>query len=205
MLILGLTGGIASGKSTVAGMLVGKGAYLIDADQLARDVVKPDQPAWQAVVDWLGPDILLPDRTINRAKLADLVFGDPDKLNKLNQIIHPGVGERFALLAQEIAAKDPGAIIVYDIPLLIEAGMQDAVDLIILVYVPRTIQLERLQQRDKLSRAAAELRLQSQMPLEEKKKYAAVIIDNSRKLKDTAAQIDRFWSKLLEGGYQCTK
>ncbi len=204
MRVIGLTGSIASGKSTVAKMLAEKGVYLIDADLLAREVVEPDQPAWQEIVDWLGESILRPDRQIDRAKLADFVFNDRQMLEKLNNIVHPRVSSRFMLLSERIKEKDPDAVIVYDVPLLIEAGMQDIVDLVLLAYVPREVQLARLQSRDGLNRSGAELRLKAQMPLEEKKKYADVIIDNSGSLAETSRQVDQFWNKLtLSRGRGC--
>ncbi len=196
MKIIGLTGGIASGKSTVAKMLEKRGAHLIDADKLAREVVEPGRPAWQAIVNWLGESILLPDRNINRARLANLVFKDKQKIEKLNKIVHPWVGSRFSTLSEEIRAKDPEAILVYDVPLLIEAGMQNMVEHILLVYVPREVQLERLKKRDGLSRSEAELRLNAQMSLEEKRKRADTVIDNSGLLEATARQVDLFWEKI---------
>ena len=185
MQIIGLTGGIASGKSTVAKMLEEKGAYLLDADRLAREVVEPDQPAWQEIVNWLGQSILLPDQSIDRSKLAELVFSNQQMLERLNSIVHPRVGTRLVALSEIIREKDPDAVLIYDIPLLIEAEMQSLVDLVLLVYVPREIQIARLQQRDNLSRAAVEIRLQNQMDLEDKKKYADAVIDNSGPLTET--------------------
>lgn len=196
MVIIGLTGGIASGKSTVSEMLIDKGAYLIDADRLAREAVEPDQPAWREIVCWLGESILLPDRNIDRGKLAGIVFNDPQKLEKLNRIIHPRVRSRFLALSSEIKTRDPGAVVVYDVPLLIEAGLQKLVDLVVLVYVPRETQILRLRRRDKISRAEAEARLGAQMPIEEKKKLADVIIDNRGTIVETARQVDNFWRKL---------
>ncbi len=196
MKTIGLTGGIASGKSTVAKMLKEKGAYLLDADKLAREVVEPDEPAWRQIVDWLGESILQPDRHIDRSKLASLVFDDKSKLEKLNKIVHPQVGYRFKALKEEILLKDPEAVIVYDIPLLIEAGMQKMVDHIVLVFVPREVQIQRLQQRDGLSRREAELRLKAQLPLEEKRKQAHTVIDNSSSLEETARQVDQFWQRI---------
>ncbi len=196
MFIIGLTGGIASGKSTVAKMLVEKGACLIDADRLAREVVEPGRPAWRDIVEWLGDAILLPDRNLDRARLAEIVFNDRSKLEKLNRIVHPRVGERFGALTEEIKKRDPDAVVVYDIPLLIEAGMQKIVDLVLLVYVTPEIQASRLQQRDGISRAAAEARIKAQKPLEEKKELADVIIDNSGAEAETARQVDRFWQNL---------
>ncbi len=200
MMIIGLTGGIASGKSTVAKMLEEKGAHLLDADKFAREAVEPDQPAWQAIVDWLGQSILLPDRSIDREKLANLVFKDKKKLEKLNKIVHPWVGRRFIEHSEKIKANNPGAILVYDIPLLIEANMQKTVDHILLVYVPREVQLARLQQRDGLSRRDAELRLKSQAPMEDKRKHAHTVIDNSGSMTETARQVDQFWQKINQRG-----
>jgi len=198
MLIIGLTGGIASGKSTVANMLVDKGAYLIDADQLAREVVEPGQPAWREIVGWLGESILLPDRRIDRAGLSRLVFNDRIMLEKLNKIVHPRVGSRLINLSEEIRHKDPGAVVVYDIPLLIEAGMQQIVDVILLVFAPREVQIARLKMRDGLDRKDAEQRLRAQMPLEDKKKHAHTVIDNSGSLDDTARQVEVFWRTVCE-------
>ncbi len=198
MFIIGLTGGIASGKSTVARMLEEKGAYLIDADQLAREAVEPQRPAWRKIVDWLGEEILLADGSLDRIKLADIVFNDRRKLEELNRIVHPWVGARFKELSDRIASEDPDAIVVYDIPLLIEAGMQDMVGLVLLVYVPREVQVSRLIERDGIDRAAAETRLKAQMPLEEKKKQADVIIDNSGAIAETARQVEQFWRDLKE-------
>jgi len=196
MFIIGLTGGIATGKSTVVEILRRKGAYIIDADQLAREVVEPSQPAWQEIVSWLGDSILLPDQSLDRVKMADLVFGDPQKLKTLNSIIHPRVGARILELTKEIEQKEPDAVIVYDIPLLIEAGMQEMADLILLVYAPRELQLKRLEERDGLNPEEAELRLAAQLAIDEKRKYAHQVIDNSDSLAETEKQVDRFWSNL---------
>jgi dephospho-CoA kinase len=192
MLIIGLTGGIATGKSTVVEMLRQRGAYIIDADHLAREVVEPNQPAWQEIVSWLGDSVLLPDQSLDRVKIAELVFGDPQKLKILNGIIHPRVGTLILELTREIEQTDPGAVIVYDIPLLIEAGMQEMVDLILLVYAPRELQLKRLGERDGLDPEEAELRLAAQLPIDEKKRYAHQVIDNSGSLAETERQVDRF-------------
>lgn len=198
MLIIGLTGGIASGKSVVAKLLEEKGAHLIDADTLAREAVEPDRPAWQEIVNWLGESVLLPDQTIDRVKLANLVFNDRRMLEKLNKIVHPWVGSRFIAISEEIKKREPDATLVYDIPLLIEAGMQNMVNHILLVYVPREVQIARLQLRDGLSRAEAELRLKAQMPLEEKRKHADTVIDNSGSLDETARQVDQFWRATVD-------
>ncbi len=196
MLIIGLTGGIATGKSTVAEMLRHKGALLVDADQLAREAVEPNQPAWQEIVNWLGDSVLLPDRSLDRTKLAQLVFGDPQKLKILNAIIHPRVGNRILELARKIEEEKPDAVVVYDIPLLIETGMQEMVDLVLLVFAPREFQLKRLVERDGLNPEEAGQRLAAQMPIDEKKRYAHRVIDNSGSLAETRKQVDRFWYNL---------
>jgi len=198
MFIIGLTGGIASGKSAVAEMLEEKGAFLVDADKLAREAVEPGRPAWQALVDWLGESILRPDQTIDRIKLAKLVFNDRQMLERLNRIIHPWVGSRFIAISEEIEKKDPEAVLVYDIPLLIEAGMQEVVNHVLLVHVPREVQIARLQLRDGLTRAEAEQRLKAQIPLDEKIKHADTVIDNSGSLVETARQVDQFWRTTVD-------
>ena len=196
MVIIGLTGGIASGKSTVAKMLKERGAYLIDADQVAREVVEPGEPAWLDIHRWLGDEILLPDRSINREKLAELVFADEVMRQRLNSIVHPRVASRFIERSREIREKEPGAIIVYDIPLLIEAGMHKMVDLVVIVFADKDIRLVRMEKRDGFSREEAERRFTAQMPLEDKKKYADYIIDNNGTLDDTARQLDSIWRKI---------
>jgi len=197
MLIIGLTGGIASGKSTVSSMLAEKGAVIIDADRIARELVQPGKPAWQEIVDWQGCSVLLENGTINREKLGRLVFNDVQARCKLNKIIHPKVREEMACRTEVVIRDNPKAVLVYDVPLLIESGMQDMVDLVVLVYVTPGIQLKRLQKRDNLLREEAKLRILSQMPLEDKKKYAFTVIDNSASVKNTARQVDRFWSDVV--------
>lgn len=201
MLIIGLTGGIASGKSTVARMLRDRGARVLDADRLAREAVLPGKPAWRKIVDWLGDSILLEDGTINRPRLGKLVFNNDAMRRKLNEIVHPEVGQALFARTEEARRNDPGAVLVYDVPLLIEADMLPLVDLVLLVYVTPGTQLQRLRQRDNLSSGEALSRIRAQMPLEEKKKYAHTVIDNSGTLEETAFQVARFWAslKLPEG------
>lgn len=194
MLIIGLTGGIASGKSTVAEMLSQKGAHILDADVIAREVVAPEKPAWQEIVNWLGESILKPDSSINRQLLSEIVFRDHSKLNNLNLIVHPRVGARLAELSAIISQEDADAVLVYDVPLLIESGLHQITDMVLLVYLPADLQIVRLQERDSLTRDEAMFRLTAQMPLEEKKAYADVIIDNSQSRAETAKQVDLFWN-----------
>lgn len=196
MRIIGLTGGIATGKSTVARMLAEKGAHIIDADSLAREVVEPGRPAWREIVSWLGESILLPDGTIDRKKLAALVFKDERMRLKLNSIVHPRVGEHLLALTEKIREDHPAAILVYDVPLLVEAGMCDMVELILLVYAPPEVQVERQLKRDGISVSDAEARLKAQMPMEEKIKHAHITIDNSGTLAETARQVEEAWPRL---------
>lgn len=177
-------------------MLVEKGAYVIDADELAREVVEPGREAWQEIVDWFGKGILQADGFIDREKLAEIVFNDRKKLRKLNSIVHPRVGKQLLVRTAEIGEKNPDAIIVYDVPLLIEAGLADIVDIVLLVYVPREIQIERQQKRDGISRTAAETRLRAQMPLDDKRKMAHVVIDNSGTIAATAEEVEKKWPQL---------
>lgn len=197
MIIIGLTGGIASGKSTVARMLVEKGALLLDADAAAREVVLPGRPAWHEIREWLGDSITGAEGAIDRARLGALIFADPAARRRLEGIIHPRVMELFAARMEEIGQRHPGAIVIYDVPLLIEAGMDRLVDLVLLVHVPEEIQLSRLQARDNLSAAEALARMRAQMPLAEKRAHAHVIIENSGSLAETRRQLDRFWEDLL--------
>lgn len=196
MIIIGLTGGIASGKSTVAGMLEEKGALLLDADLIAREVVLPGKPAWREIRDWLGPSITGPDGAIDRARLGKLIFADPAARQRLNGIVHPRVMESFVTRTEEIRRQCPDAVVVYDVPLLIEAKMDRLVDLVVLVYAAEEIQLARLQSRDNLPAADALSRVRAQMPLAEKRAYADVVIDNSGSQAETLRQVNRFWKEL---------
>lgn len=196
MIIIGLTGGIASGKSTVAGILEEKGALLLDADLIAREVVLPGKPAWREIRDWLGPSITGPDGAIDRARLGKLIFADPAARQRLNGIVHPRVMESFVTRTEEIRQQCPDAVVVYDVPLLIEAKMDRLVDLVVLVYAAEEIQLARLQSRDNLPAADALSRVRAQMPLAEKRAYADVVIDNSGSQAETLRQVNRFWKEL---------
>jgi dephospho-CoA kinase len=176
---VGLTGGIATGKSTVSAIFRHAGAKIIDADQIARNVVKKGLPAWQKIVAHFGPRVLMADGQINRAILAEVVFNDPVQKRYLNAIVHPHVRRKTEELMQELREKEVNGVVVLDVPLLYEVGMDSDLDKIIVVYVPEVIQLERLMERDGLSEQSARVRIQSQMPIEEKKQRADIVIDNS--------------------------
>lgn len=196
MLNVGLTGGIACGKSTVARMLVEKGALLIDFDELAHAVEEPDGPAWQAIVRHFGRGVLRADRTIDRRKLGAAVFADRDKLDLLNGLVHPAVFAEWQRRMDEIRKTLPDAVVLSDIPLLIESGVEKMVDLVILVYLPPEEQIVRLMARDGYSREEALQRLASQMPIDDKLPVADIVVRNDGSLEQTRTQIDRLWDEL---------
>jgi dephospho-CoA kinase len=198
MLNVGLTGGIACGKSTVAQMFVRLGGQLIDFDKLAHEVQKPDGSAWQDVVVLFGQEILRPDRTIDRDKLAGIVFNDPEKLKALNGIVHPRVFEAWYHRLENIKASHPHAIVFSDVPLLFEAGLQALFDLTILVMVEPTEQVCRLTTRNAICREDAELRLSCQMPIHDKIPLADIVIDNQCALTETEAKVADVWRGLIE-------
>ena len=168
MILVGLTGSVATGKSTVATMFKQCGAVVIDADELAHEVVKPGKPAWREIVKTFGKTVLNPDRTLNRRELGAVVFGNRTKLRRLEHIVHPRVAREQTRLARHAAQKDPQAVVIYDVPLLFEAGVDKRVDKIIVVTADRETQIARLKQRDVLSRAEAIRRIRSQMSLAKK-------------------------------------
>ena len=198
MLNVGLTGSIACGKSTVARMFVEKGAFHVDFDRLAHVVEKPGQPAWQQIVDYFGSNILNPDRTINRTQLGSIVFEDKGKLTKLNSIVHPAVFAAWHHRIDEIKKTRPDAIILSDVPLLIEAGMQSSVDVVVLVYISPVEQIQRLMTRNGCSREEAEVRFASQMSIDDKLQYAHIVINNQGTMEETREMVDRVWQELLE-------
>ena len=179
MVIAGLTGGIATGKSTVSEILATAGAIVIDADQIARDLVKKEFPAWNKIVSHFGPNVLQPNGEINRSALGDIIFNDPDKKEILNRIVHPYVRKEQDMQLEKIKKNQPDAVVILDVPLLVEAGWDKGLSEVIVVYAPEHIQLKRLIQRDRLSEAEALSRIRSQMPIEEKKTRASIVIDNS--------------------------
>lgn len=179
MILIGLTGGVATGKSTVAQMFKQCGAVVIDADALAREVVQPDKPAWRDVVRTFSKKVLNPDRTINRQALGSIVFRYPAKRRRLERIIHPRVAREQQRLTREAARKDPTAVVLYDVPLLFEAGIDKRVQKIIVVTADQQTQIARLKKRNGLSRAEALRRIRSQMPLAKKTQMADLVIDGT--------------------------
>ncbi len=179
MIVVGLTGGIASGKSTVAEFLREAGARIVDADRIARAVVTPGKPAHSEIVAAFGRAILSPDGQIDRKRLGAIIFSDPVQQAALNAIVHPRVIEGIGAVVDRIAAESPEAVVVLDVPLLYEAGMDRDLSDVIVVYVPEALQVQRLMARDGLSAAEAMVRIRSQLPLAEKRRRATIVIDNS--------------------------
>jgi dephospho-CoA kinase len=196
MLNVGLTGGIASGKSTVARMLAGKGALLIDLDELAHAVQEPQGEVWREIVRHFGPDVLCVDGKINRNKLGKCVFADRKKLDLLNSIVHPAVFEKWRRRMDEIRKTQPVAIVLSDIPLLIEAGLKPMFDLVLLVYLSPEEQIARLTVRNGYSQEEAASRLASQMPIGEKLAYADIVIRNDGSPEETRRATAEVWEEL---------
>ncbi len=179
MILVGLTGGVATGKSTVAGMFQRCGALVIDADALAHAVVEPGKPAWRAIVKTFGKAVLNPDRTLNRQALGAIVFRNRAKLRRLEQIIHPRVAREQARLARQAAHHNPKTVVIYDVPLLFEAGIDKRVDTIIVVTADRETQIARLKKRNGFTRAEAIRRIRSQLPLRNKVAAANYLLDGT--------------------------
>jgi dephospho-CoA kinase len=196
MILVGLTGGIASGKSEVSKIFKKLGAHLIDADEIARALLDPKTPTWKKVVDCFGRNILQPDQRIDRKRLADLVFDDADKLSALNAILHPVVFAEEERRRKEIERADPQAVVILDVPLLIETQAHKRVDKVIVVTVDPKTQLRRLMQRNGLSKQEAQKRMQSQIPLKEKGKYADYLIDSGDSLAKIEARIRQIFEEL---------
>jgi dephospho-CoA kinase len=197
MLNVGLTGGIACGKTTVAQMFVRHGACLIDLDKLAQAIVAPQLPAWQEIVELFGNNILLVDGSINRNKLAKIVFTDKEKLKKLNNIVHPRVLGEWSKSLGDIEKKNKKAIVISEVPLLFEANLQNMVDLSILVVISPEEQINRLMTRNGLTEEEAKKRLESQLPIEEKIKMADIVIENRGAPAETEKIVAKVWKELL--------
>ncbi|HEY7755270.1 MAG TPA: dephospho-CoA kinase [Actinomycetota bacterium] len=196
MLLVGLTGGIGSGKSTVARMLEGRGAIVFDADALAREAVEPGSPGHDAVVQRFGANVLLPGGELDREALASVVFADPAARRDLEAIVHPEVRRLFAEGCE--AYRDTDRIVVFSAPLLVESGMHSAFDVLVLVSAPVETQMERLLRDRGMREDQIRARIDAQAPLEEKAAVADVIVDNEGRLQDLEVQVDRLWDELRD-------
>ena len=202
MLVVGLTGGIASGKSVVSKILGDLGVLVIDADEVSREVMVPHTECWEHVVLSFGKEILREDLTIDREKLADLVFKNPKQRAKLNSVVHPAIMKRIEERLDTIKEKDPETIVVIDAALLIETGMYKRYDKLVVVYAGKETQLKRLMARDGMSRDEAQRRIDSQLPLREKIKLADFVIRNEGSLKKTKEEVEKVF-KILSS-LKCT-
>ncbi|MBW2609123.1 MAG: dephospho-CoA kinase [Deltaproteobacteria bacterium] len=198
ILLLGVTGGIASGKTTVADMLKEMGAVVIDFDILAREVVELGKPAWKEIVDYFGRQVLHDNEILDRKKLSRSVFQDTEKRERLESFTHPRISEEFVKKVAEIANKDPDAIIQAIIPLLFEVNLQGLVHRTLVVHIPRDKQIERLIERDGISMEEAVNILDAQLPIDEKAGYADYVIYNENSLDATRKQVEELWQILSE-------
>jgi len=197
-MIIGLTGSIATGKSTVSRMLKQKGYPIVDADEISRLVVEPGSPVLTSIAETFGSDILLADGSLNREKLGSLIFNDTEKRKKLNEIIHPAVRKEMLRQKEEWLEKGANTIIM-DIPLLFESKLQSYVDKIIVVSAAPTVQRKRLMARNGYSQDEADARINSQLSIAEKEKGADAVINNNGSMEETENQLDELlikWSAI---------
>lgn len=193
---VGLTGGIASGKSTVLDRFQELGASVVDADVVAREVVEPGTEGLRQIIAHFGRDFVQPDGTLDRAKLGQLIFRDEKERRKLNNILHPIINGRMRQQMTHLEKEKPDTPVIAEIPLLIENNLTRMFDRIIVVYVPEQVQVERLMKRNGLKEREAKERLKAQIPIEEKRRYADFIVDNSGDVENTRRQVDRIWGAL---------
>jgi dephospho-CoA kinase len=193
VLRVGLTGGIGTGKSEVSRRLAGYGAVVIDADAIAREVVEPGTEGLAGVVEAFGPGVLGPDGRLDRPKLGEVVFADPERRDRLNAIVHPLVGARMAELDREAGS---ASIVVHDVPLIAEGGRAGAYDLVVVVDAPPRIQVERLVRNRGMTRDQAKARMAAQASREQRLAIADIVIDNSSSLAELDRQVGDLWAEL---------
>ncbi|MFY9120118.1 MAG: dephospho-CoA kinase [Syntrophomonadaceae bacterium] len=197
MKIIGLTGGIASGKSTVSRALRELGAIVIDADEVAHTIMEPGKPAWEDIIEHFGSGVLNADQTIDREKLGAIVFNNPERLQVLNQITHPRVGEQFKQIITTLRAEKSDAVLFMEVPLLYETHMERICDEVWVVWVDEETQIQRLMKRDGLSREDALKRIDAQMSLDEKARRADFVIDNRYSIEETIASATKYYNNIL--------
>lgn len=193
MTLIGLTGGIGSGKSTIARRFADHGAHIVDADKIAREVVEPGKPALAEIIAHFGAGVINPDGTLNRSALGEIVFTDASERDILNSIVHPAVQRRTTEL---FAQAPPDSVVVYDVPLLVEANPAYSFDVIIVASAPEGVRVERLMENRGMLESEAISRIQSQAPEEERLKIAHHVIDTSGDINHTYAQVDALWNQL---------
>jgi dephospho-CoA kinase len=196
MILVGLTGGVATGKSTVAKIFKRCGAVVIDADELARRVVEPGKPAWQDIVKLFGKTVFNPDRSLDRQALGSIVFRNRAKLRQLEHIIHPRVAREQQRLVRRIAKHNPRAVVIYEVPLLFEAGVDKRVDQTIVVTADRATQISRLKKRNGLSRTEAQRLISNQMPLAKKIQRADHVLNGTLSRPSLRKQVGQLFQHL---------
>ncbi|WEK60137.1 MAG: dephospho-CoA kinase [Candidatus Microbacterium colombiense] len=196
MPLIALTGGIASGKSTIARRLAEHGAVIVDADQIVRDVQAPGTPVLQQIADEFGSELVTDDGALNRAALGALVFGHPERLARLNGIVHPAVRAESQRRFDAAFASDSDAVVVYDVPLLVEARVDDPWDLIVVAHAPAAVRLRRLVDIRGMDTDAARARIDAQVSDERRLAIADVVIDTADTLDSTHAQTDALWERI---------
>jgi dephospho-CoA kinase len=197
--LIGLTGGIATGKSTAARFFCDAGLRVIDADELAKRAVEPGRPALAEIRSAFGPEVLRADGTLDRVALGAMVFRDARARGVLNAIVHPRVAEEARAELERIREAEPEAVVVYDVPLLFEAGLEEEFDLVVVVYVPRGEQLRRLRVRDGLSPEEARVRIASQLDIEDKARRADLVLDNQGAPEDLRRKVEELVACWREG------
>lgn len=196
MPLIALTGGIASGKSTIAARLAEHGAVVVDADQIVRDVQRPGSPVLAAIAAEFGDDMIGSDGALDRGRLGARVFGHPQEVARLNAIVHPAVREESARRFAQAAQADPEAVVVYDVPLLVEARAGDPWQLVVVAHAPADVRLERMIRLRGMAEADAAARIASQVSDAERLAIADVVIDTAGELADTVSQTDELWATL---------
>lgn len=194
MLLVGLTGGIGSGKSTVARLLEKRGAVVFDADLLAREAVEPGTPGHAAVIERFGADVLAPGGELDREALASIVFADPSARRDLEEIVHPEVRRLFAEGSE--AYRDTDRVVVFSAPLLVETGMHTAFEVLVVVSATVGTQIERLMRQRGMSEPSIRARIDAQAPLEDKAAAADFLVDNEGSLDELQSQVERLWNDL---------
>jgi len=199
MKIIGLTGGIASGKSIVVSVFRELGAIILDADQIARLVVLPHQPAWEDIVEFFGPQVVNEDESLDRAKIGEIVYNNPDSLKELNRITHPRIMQYYKDEMRRIKLEQPDAIVILEVPLLYETNMDKLCQQVVVVCVDRETQIKRLMERDKMSYEDAVRRINAQMPMDEKVRRADFVIDNRGSMEETKEKATKYYKEILTG------
>ncbi len=195
-MLIGVTGGFGTGKSTVARMLGRLGAEVIDADAIVHELLMAGSPVAQRIARMFGAEVLDARGAVDRRRLGRLVFADPSALKRLNRLVHPAVRRRMRVRIAAIRQRNPRSVVVLDVPLLIEGGLYRTVDVVVVVVAPRRVQVARIQRRTELPVAQIERRIRQQMPLSRKRRYANVIVDNGGLRAATQQQVRRLWESV---------